>query len=337
MLGDIDCALGDSEEVYVQRSCWRPAHHMQDQESEACASELESPRVCQKKKTRRTEHSHQTALGLNWFILRWLSRRRYPGRGFLRRWIPAAWTNCNFQRESCVGLTLRSLSTLSYPIVLTYLVLFFAPRCCRQLVPFECHPVSLLVLLILVLVLCLGPRLALPSQAVLSARNPVTTIQVSSSPLILSFIATGLRTTHSPVAVRTQMSTLKHTIRQQQAQLHNLENIILRGPRPIPPGTMSSPPHSPDELDLASPSDSYRHSHTPSGSMSKMKKRSSFDVLQGLAGPESSLPLPRREDGVREGGIREGVPMDFRGDAVSPNGYKRLSSPTRTLSRMSLF
>ena len=136
------------------------------------------------------------------------------------------------------------------------------------------------------------------------------------------------------------MSTLKHTIRQQQAQLHNLENIILRGPRPLPPGAMASPPHSPVELDTVSPqpSHSYSNSHSSVSSMSisKMKKRSSFDVLHGLAGPDSSLPLPRREDGIREGSIKEGVPMDFRSGATSPNSYKRASSPTRTLSRTSL-
>ena len=68
--------------------------------------------------------------------------------------------------------------------------------------------------------------------------------------------------------------------------------------------------------------------------MLRVGRRSSFEVLQGLAGPESSLPLPRRDDAMRDGGgIREGVPMDFGARSVSPNGYKRASSPTRTLSR----
>jgi hypothetical protein len=142
---------------------------------------------------------------------------------------------------------------------------------------------------------------------------------------------------HLAVAVRNQMSTLKHTIRHQQAQLHNLENIILRGPRPLPPGAMGSPPHSPVELEpcVFQPSQLYRHAHSSSNSsITRMRKRSSFDVLQNLAGPDSNLPLPRREDGIKDG-IKEGVPMDFASDAVNANGYKRASSPTRTLSRMS--
>ena len=47
----------------------------------------------------------------------------------------------------------------------------------------------------------------------------------------------------------------------------------------------------------------------------------SYEHLQGMAGPESHLPLPLKE-GV--GVIREGVPM---GDVS-----KRASSPTRSLS-----
>ena len=138
------------------------------------------------------------------------------------------------------------------------------------------------------------------------------------------------------------MSTLKHNIRQQQAQLHNLENTILRGPRPLPPGVFNSPPMTPDELDDPSPSRS--HSHTPSSASSshfpshptlKVQRRSSYEVLSGLAGPESSLPLPRLNNNGRRGsfgeesGIREGIPV------TSPS--KRVSSPTRTLSRTSPF
>lgn len=116
------------------------------------------------------------------------------------------------------------------------------------------------------------------------------------------------------------MSTLKHSIRQQQAQLHNLENIVLRGPRPLPPDTsdimLSSPPPS---------------SFSPVPTATKVKRRSSYDVLQGIAGPESSLPLPRRE--AEENGIQEGVPMSFGVGPSSPTSFKRASSPMRTLSR----
>jgi hypothetical protein len=130
------------------------------------------------------------------------------------------------------------------------------------------------------------------------------------------------------------MSTLKHNIRQQQAQLHNLENIILRGPRPLPPGMLSSPPRSPDqqEFNLPPPPSYYNSS-------AKLQKRSSFDILHSIA-PESNLPLPRRETpnaspSKQEGSIPEGIPVDFGAGTVSPNSYKRVSSPTRTLSRTS--
>ncbi|KAH9832640.1 uncharacterized protein C8Q71DRAFT_713927 [Rhodofomes roseus] len=122
------------------------------------------------------------------------------------------------------------------------------------------------------------------------------------------------------VAIRNQMSTLRHTIRHQQAQLHSLENTVLRGPRPLPLGMLNSPPRSPTELDLASTSGSTYMSP-------RLQKRNSFDILQGLAGPESSLPLPRRDERRlsfgEENGIREGIPSGTRAQ-----------SPTRTLSRI---
>ncbi|KAI0339570.1 hypothetical protein BDW22DRAFT_1431475 [Trametopsis cervina] len=128
------------------------------------------------------------------------------------------------------------------------------------------------------------------------------------------------------------MSTLKHNIRQQQAQLHSLENIILRGPRPLPPGTFS-PPQSPNEFDsfhMNMPPSSYASSSNGSTSTpSKVaRRRSSFEVLSTMAGPDSNLPLPKvlgRSPSFGEE-IREGIPTS------SPS--KRLSSPTRTLSRI---
>lgn len=135
------------------------------------------------------------------------------------------------------------------------------------------------------------------------------------------------------------MSTLKHSIRQQQAQLHNLENIILRGPRPLPPAFMASSNHvstpSDDVLDISAPPSSYNANFTTP----KMRRRSSFDVLQGLAGRDSNLPLPRRESATpsfKTEGIPEGIPMDFGGLSNTREPIKRISSPTRTLSRMSL-
>lgn len=121
------------------------------------------------------------------------------------------------------------------------------------------------------------------------------------------------------------MSTLKHSIRHQQAQLQNLENLLQLAPR-MPMSTLntsSSPPPSP----LPDPD------HPPTTPNGKVRRRSSFDILHSLAGPDSSLPLPRREPGsLSQDGIREGVPMDFGAGLASPS-YKRQSSPTRTLSR----
>ena len=122
------------------------------------------------------------------------------------------------------------------------------------------------------------------------------------------------------------MSALKHTIRHQQAQLQNLESILQRTPRlPLTASTSSPPSSPPPEL---SPSDL-----PPTTLNGKIKRRSSFDVLHSLAGPDSNLPLPRRDPGsLSQDGIREGVPMDF-GAGPSSQTYKRQSSPTRTLSR----
>ncbi|KAJ3786792.1 hypothetical protein GGU10DRAFT_350782 [Lentinula aff. detonsa] len=140
-----------------------------------------------------------------------------------------------------------------------------------------------------------------------------------------------------PVAVRNQVATLKHNIRHQQAQVTDLENHILRGPRPYS-NLSDSMSTSTSNLNSPPPSSYSNRSPTPSGSSpTKVARRTSFEVLQGIAGPDSSLPLPmtgRRELGhsvngsLSENGIKEGVPM------TSPTTYKRVSSPTRTLSRI---
>ena len=130
------------------------------------------------------------------------------------------------------------------------------------------------------------------------------------------------------------MSTLKHTIRQQQAQLHNLENNLLRGPRPLPPGVFNSPTLTALELEGPYPTPSGTTSGSSSPRVSaatKLLRRTSFEVLQSLAGPDSNLPLPRRDQRAssfgEENGIREGVPT------ASPS--KRADSPTRSLHRES--
>ena len=145
------------------------------------------------------------------------------------------------------------------------------------------------------------------------------------------------------------MSNLRHSIRQQTAQLHNLESIVLRGPRPLPPGMISSPPSSPTESSFLSHrnSDSSQPHPPPNmtSSMSNVNKRNSREHLYGLAGPESSLPLPRRDPsrqrngsggGLDDGmdGIKEGIPYMFNSSAHL-HTPKRQSSPTRSLSRTS--
>ncbi|KAJ7759127.1 hypothetical protein B0H16DRAFT_1534467 [Mycena metata] len=66
----------------------------------------------------------------------------------------------------------------------------------------------------------------------------------------------------------------------------------------------------------------------------KMSRRSSYDVLHGIA-PDSSLPLPSRRDGPALEDFREGIPMSFNGAGpASPPGYKRSGSPTGTRSRI---
>ena len=125
------------------------------------------------------------------------------------------------------------------------------------------------------------------------------------------------------------MSTLKHSIRHQQAQLQNLENLLQRTPRismSMSINSSASPPPSP----LPDPPSSDLPPSTPNA---KLKRRSSFDILHSLAGPDSNLPLPRRDMApLSQDGIREGIPMDFAAGSSSQS-YKRLSSPTRTLSR----
>ena len=150
------------------------------------------------------------------------------------------------------------------------------------------------------------------------------------------------------------MSNLRHSIRQQTAQLHNLESIVLRGPRPLPPGMINSPPPSPTESSSHSP---YSHrsfdmslppsSYNQTSGMSNVSRRNSREHLHGLAGPESSLPLPRKESsrtrnvsgGVLDDGmdgIREGIPSSFGStSSAHPHTPKRQSSPTRSLSRTS--
>jgi len=164
------------------------------------------------------------------------------------------------------------------------------------------------------------PSIRARSPSLLPDDTGNSTLSLDTPP---SFIA--LPSPPKTVSIRHHMSTLKHSIRHQQAQLQNLENLLQLAPRmPMSLNTSSSPPPSP----LPDPSD-----HAPTTPNGKVRRRSSFDILHGLAGPDSNLPLPRREPGsLSQDGIREGVPMDF-GIGPTSQSYKRQSSPTRTLSR----
>ncbi|PPQ64358.1 hypothetical protein CVT24_008427 [Panaeolus cyanescens] len=158
-----------------------------------------------------------------------------------------------------------------------------------------------------------------------------------------------------PVAVRNQMSTLKHNIRQQQAQLNTLETIVRSAPRPLAYTASGSPAMSAtdlaDDAMFASTSSNTgdggkgasSSSNAPpssfnatNGLSTKMKRRSSHDVLLSLAGPDSNLPIPKREltsvsaEDLTSTSpkIQEGVPYPS-----SPPGHKRASSPFRSFSR----
>ncbi|KAJ7781931.1 hypothetical protein DFH07DRAFT_792010 [Mycena maculata] len=131
-----------------------------------------------------------------------------------------------------------------------------------------------------------------------------------------------------PVAVRNQVSTLKHTIRHQQAQLQSLENMLLRGPRPYPPELSSPDPSTPIPIPIPSSPPS-----SANGAV-KIARRSSYDVLHGIA-PDSSIPLPRRErESAPLEDFQEGVPMSFPSPSSPPSYKRNTGSPTRTLSRI---
>ncbi|KAF9454359.1 hypothetical protein P691DRAFT_692489 [Macrolepiota fuliginosa MF-IS2] len=134
-----------------------------------------------------------------------------------------------------------------------------------------------------------------------------------------------------PVHVRNQISSLKHTIRHQQAQLHSLENIIRAGPRPYSSDLSMSMSSDDTATLVASPSAPPSAYAVPTSK--KAKRRSSYDVLQGIAGPESNLPLPKRVDDANDDVIREGIPMSF-GSPPAILAARRPSSPTRSLSRI---
>ncbi|KDQ61474.1 hypothetical protein JAAARDRAFT_511498 [Jaapia argillacea MUCL 33604] len=175
---------------------------------------------------------------------------------------------------------------------------------------------------------------------------PFSPPRPSSRPTSRSSIRSGHEhstsvTSDDPIAVRNHMSTLRHSIRQQQAQLIRLENEVLRGPRPLPPGIMGDPPHSPTDLATSTDMPPPSSFTNPSANWNHMR-RTSHEALSELAGPDSNLPLPRKDrDSIifrTDNGIPEGIPHDFRGNNIAGSPYvnRRIPSPTRSLSLASV-
>ncbi|KAJ7625477.1 hypothetical protein FB45DRAFT_795608 [Roridomyces roridus] len=157
-----------------------------------------------------------------------------------------------------------------------------------------------------------------------SSSSGITSPKLSSRPSSRTSIRSpSPALSDGPVAVRNHVSTLKHTIRHQQAQLQSFENMLLRGPRPYPQDLSPDP-------NQTSPSPSPSTSPPTNG---KMGRRSSYDVLHNMA-PDSNIPLPKRDrDSALLEDFKEGVPLSF--NAPSSPAYKRTAgSPTRTLSRI---
>lgn len=119
------------------------------------------------------------------------------------------------------------------------------------------------------------------------------------------------------------MSVLKHNIRHQQAQLQNLEQVAQQ--RSTWTGQSSSGFDAAFGSPLSTANDLPPPSSFASPQNFKVRKTSSHEVLQSMAGPESMLPLPMK-DNVHV--IKEGVPT-MLGAELSKG---RPASPTRSLS-----
>lgn len=97
--------------------------------------------------------------------------------------------------------------------------------------------------------------------------------------------------------------------------MQNLENIVRSGPRPYGPELTDD-----SNYNMAASSSSPPSSYVIQ-SPTSIKRRSSHEVLSTLAGPDSSLPLPKR-DIMAEESLREGIPFQAT--------FKRPSSPTKS-------
>ena len=173
-----------------------------------------------------------------------------------------------------------------------------------------------------------------------SLDDPGTSPLISVAGLQLNdFSRCPLSTTFSAVSVRNHISVLKHSIRHQQAQLQSLEHAVQQR------ASWSSPSPFIDVglgLSVASPLSAISDlpSYASSPPTFKMARRiPSYEVLQGMAGPESLLPLPLKDGqagagsnssagaGSAVGVIKEGVPTTLGAEIRT-----RSNSPTRSLS-----
>ena len=94
------------------------------------------------------------------------------------------------------------------------------------------------------------------------------------------------------VSIRHHMSTLNYSICHQQAQLQNLENLLLQLASRIP---MSVSQYFQFSASLASTGPVGSRPNDPKWEGQKVRRHSSFNILHSLAGSDSNLPLPRRE------------------------------------------
>lgn len=155
-----------------------------------------------------------------------------------------------------------------------------------------------------------------------SARAPSPGFDDPGIVIHLTVLIARAHASFTPVAIRNHMSSLRHEIRQKQAQFNALETILLRGPRPLPHASWS-PTASEFPLPPAI---------IPGP---KMQRRTSWEALSAYTanGPDSHIPLPVNGRSKQDD-IREGVPLEF-GVSNASMSNKRAESPTRSMSRMS--
>ncbi|EJD47933.1 hypothetical protein AURDEDRAFT_183690 [Auricularia subglabra TFB-10046 SS5] len=115
------------------------------------------------------------------------------------------------------------------------------------------------------------------------------------------------------VGLRTQISTVKHEIRQQTARLQSLENALQRAPRPIPNLSPTSPENP-------------------------LRRRSSLNdaALAANGNYDSLIPVParNRNSNTHQQGIKEGVPLESLQTNLATAHRHGAGSPTRSISRI---